>query len=81
MTEKIFKEFSKYGIIGLILLYFLVMDYQSRNVSLEVQKKSLEKFETMKEKQQAHDLRLVDKKIRIQYLEKDVDKLKSGDSR
>jgi hypothetical protein len=72
IKEEIFKIFKKYGIFGMILLYFLYMDFQYRVASIKsreaqqiVTEKAVGKLEAMGEKIMEHDVAMIQKRARM----------------
>ncbi|MGL6023783.1 MAG: hypothetical protein ACRC0F_04130 [Cetobacterium sp.] len=83
LKKEIFEMFKKYGIVGVILAYFLVQDYQDRELERQQRKNDIEFIKTLVNK--VEDINTRTKvleyessieKIEINNLQKDINNIK-----
>ena len=78
MLKDLIKLYGKEG-AGAVLLFFFLWQFNSMMVAdRQVKELAIERLESIKVKQQEHDIRLAEKKLQIDYLDFRVTKMEGG---
>ena len=59
IKEEVFKTFYEFGILGLMLLYFMVQDHRTRTLREKFINKNIQVLEMVTEKVIEHDKRYI----------------------
>lgn len=75
MFKDLIKLYGKEGVGAVLLFFFLYQFHGMMEADKQVKYLAIEKMENMKEKQMEHDIKLAEKKLKLQYMDFRVTKL------